>query len=225
MARRARCPDAEVRGAHGAARAPRLGDAVRAASAPCPPVNPSKMCLGRAARPGYPVLLSNIVFLKQDGAASWCSLAYFLPGQSARTTPRRVRNRGADSGATSGRPIFCHAFVKVDDSAVFADSAAPSKRPIFATRSRRSTTPPTPQNLIASWPPIRWRFRSALFFVGPVKTRPRVCSCLATPPILPTPQQRPSALFFATHSCRSTTPTTPQTPERCQGVLFFARHS
>ena len=31
----------------------------------------------------------------------------------------------------SGRPIFCCAFAKVDDSAVFADSAAPSKRPSF----------------------------------------------------------------------------------------------
>ena len=84
-----------------------------------------------ASRPRYPFLLSNIVFLKRDGAASWCDLAYFLPGQIARTTPRRFRNRCADSGAMSGRPIFCYAFAKVDDSAVFADSAAPSKRPSF----------------------------------------------------------------------------------------------
>ena len=58
-------------------------------------------------------------------------MAYFLIAQLATTTPQKFRICGTDSGAMSERSMFYRTVLSSADSAVCADSAGVTTRPIF----------------------------------------------------------------------------------------------
>ena len=123
------------------------------------------------------------------------------------------------------RPLyFLHGFLKATDSAVFADSAAPSRRPIFCRMNAKvdDSADSATVDCIMTPDPMPLPFRP--IFCGSRKTRPHLLSYFQTPPTPPTPQRRRRVLFFATHSCGSTTPPRSRRPRWIYCCVVIAQH-